>query len=452
MMMLSEVAKTLNAHMIGADVKVTNVGTDSRNIVKNQLFVGIKGDHFDGSAYAEEAIKQGAAAVLVNIKNTQATPAVVVENTRLALGKLAHYWRKKFTLPMVAVTGSNGKTTVKEMITAILTVANESVLATKGNLNNDIGMPLTLLSIGSEHAYAVIEMGMNHEGEIRYLTKLAEPTVAIVNNAGTAHIGELGSREAIARAKGEIFEGLAEEGIAVINADDDFADYWKALNQNRKTITFGLKAKAAVSASYLLNNGRSHVHLTTPNGEIQFYLNVLGEHNVHNAVAASAVAFGLGFSNADIAAGLSQFRPVKGRLNKLEGLNGVVVIDDTYNANPDSMKMAIDVLSSHKGIQIFVMGDMAELGADSLCLHAEVGLYAKQKGITQLLGFGEQSQRASDAFGENASHFESLESLVQAIKSGMKANTTVLVKGSRFMKMERVVNQIVPNKIDEGAH
>jgi len=460
MMMLSEIAKALNSPMRGADINVLSIGTDSRSIAKGQLFVGIKGENFDGNTYAFEALKQGAAAVLVSDANTQASPAVIVENTRLALGELSKYWRNKFDLPLVAVTGSNGKTTVKEMITSILSAAKGKVLATRGNLNNDIGMPLTLLCMNENHNYAVIEMGMNHEGEIRYLTKIAQPNVALVNNAGTAHIGEVGSREAIARAKGEIFEGLTDDGIAVVNADDDFADYWKSLNKNRKIITFGLNDKADVSANYQTQNNSSAINLKTPSGEVQFNLNVLGEHNVHNALAASAVAVALGVSNADIASGLTKFNPVKGRLNWLEGVNGAVVIDDTYNANPDSMKAAIDVLASQKttqqSTQIFVMGDMAELGDDAPQMHAEIGAYARQKGIAQLFSFGEFSKLASASFngglGKNAQHFDSLEALLDALRRGMRKDVTVLVKGSRFMKMERVVNQITKEKILEGAH
>jgi len=460
MMMLSEIAKALNSPMRGADINVLSIGTDSRSIAKGQLFVGIKGENFDGNTYAFEALKQGAAAVLVSDANTQASPAVIVENTRLALGELSKYWRNKFDLPLVAVTGSNGKTTVKEMITSILSAAKGKVLATRGNLNNDIGMPLTLLCMNENHNYAVIEMGMNHEGEIRYLTKIAQPNVALVNNAGTAHIGEVGSREAIARAKGEIFEGLTDDGIAVVNADDDFADYWKSLNKNRKIITFGLNDKADVSANYQTQNNSSAINLKTPSGEVQFNLNVLGEHNVHNALAASAVAVALGVSNADIASGLTKFNPVKGRLNWLEGVNGAVVIDDTYNANPDSMKAAIDVLASQKttqqSTQIFVMGDMAELGDDAPQMHAEIGAYARQKGIAQLFSFGEFSKLASTSFngglGKNAQHFDSLEALLDALRRGMRKDVTVLVKGSRFMKMERVVNQITKEKILEGAH
>jgi UDP-N-acetylmuramoyl-tripeptide--D-alanyl-D-alanine ligase len=447
MMMLSEIAKAVNGRMIGDDVLFESVGSDSRHIAKNQLFVGIKGEHFDGNAFAIEAIKQGAAAALVSDESTQANPAVVVSDTRLALGKMSKHWRQKFELPLVAVTGSNGKTTVKEMIASILAVTYKSVLATQGNLNNDIGMPLTLLKIRAQHAAAVIEMGMNHEGEIRYLTNLAQPMVALVNNAGTAHIGELGSREAIARAKGEIYEGLKADGIAVINIDDDFAGYWKSLIKDKSIITFGLTMTADVSATYEINGNQTQINLKTPNGQVEFKLSVLGVHNIHNALAASAVAVALGISNADIARGLATFGAVKGRLNWLQGYNGAIVIDDTYNANPDSMKAAIDVLASQNALQIFVMGDMAELGADAMQMHADIGLYAKQKGINQLFTLGELSKLATKEFGENAQHFSTLETLITSLKPFMKKNVAVLVKGSRFMKMERVVNKILEKNI-----
>jgi UDP-N-acetylmuramoyl-tripeptide--D-alanyl-D-alanine ligase len=443
MMMLSEIAEAVSGRMVGTDVFCESVGSDSRYIAKNQLFVGIKGDRFDGNTYAVEAIKKGAAAVLVSDVNTQASPAVVVTDTRIALGQLAKHWRSKFKLPLVAVTGSNGKTTVKEMIAAILAITNKSILATQGNLNNDIGMPMMLLKIRKEHVYAVIEMGMNHESEIRYLTNLAQPDVAIVNNAGTAHIGELGSREAIARAKGEVYEGLSDDGIAVINADDDFANYWKSLNATRKVISFGLSKEADVTATYQISDNLTQVKLKTPNGQILFSFSVLGVHNIQNALAASAAAVALGISNADIAHALSHFTAVKGRLNRLQGLNGAILIDDTYNANPDSMKAAIDVLTSQKTTPLFVMGDMAELGTDAPLMHADIGIYAKQKGINQLFTFGELGELAAKAFGAKAQHFSSIEDLISSLKPLMHKGVTVLVKGSRFMQMERVVNQLL---------
>ena len=452
MMMLSEIAKAVNGQMLGADTEVFSVGSDSRNIIKNQLFVAIKGEKFDGNTYAAEATKQGAAAVLVSDSQTEARPAVLVKESRLALGLLAKHWRNKFTLPLVAVTGSNGKTTVKEMIAAILSVSNKNVLATQGNLNNDIGMPMTLLKIRKEHAYAVIEMGMSQLQEIDYLTRIAQPTVAVINNAGTAHIGELGSRENIAKAKSEIFAGLHNDGVAVINADDEFADYWKSLNQVRKIITFGLSKAADVSATYQTGGNLTHVSLKTPSGKVEFNLAVLGVHNIQNALAASAVAVALGVEIIDIAKGLTGFGAVKGRLNWLAGFNGAVLIDDTYNANPDSMKAAIDVLANQNSnpqtSTIFVMGDMGELGENAPQMHTDIGAYAKQKKINQLFTFGELSQLAAKEYGASAQHFSSIEVLVEAIKNKMKQSVTVLVKGSRFMQMERVVHQLLEKNIE----
>lgn len=456
MMMLSEIAKALNAQMIGEDVKVESVGTDSRHIAKGQLFVAIKGESFDGNKFASEAIAQGAAAALVSEVNGNVSPFILVKNTRLALGELARYWRKKMSLPVVGITGSNGKTTVKGMVTSILTVAKGSVLSTKGNLNNVIGMPLSLLNIRATHAYAVIEMGMNHLGEIRYLTNIACPQVALVNNAGVAHIGELGSREAIAQAKGEIYEGLADDGIAIINANDRFAQYWKSLNTHRKVITFGLDVEADVSAQYEMQNNHILMHLKTPEGTTQLNLGLLGEHSVSNALAASAVAVALGISNDVIVNGLSQFHGVQGRLNLVAGIADSLVINDTYNANPDSMKVAIDVLASKRGSNkttlIFVMGDMAELGVDAESMHAEIGEYAKHKGISYLFSIGKLSQLACVAFGKHGQHFETFASLVDVVKTHMSSEACVLVKGSRFMQMERVVNAIIKDDKTGSTH
>ncbi len=456
MMMLSEIAKALDAQLIGEDVKVESVGIDSRQIAKGQLFVAIKGENFNGNNFASEAIAQGAAAALVSELSGNVRPLILVKNTRIALGELARYWRKKMHFPVVAITGSNGKTTVKEMVASILTVAKGSVLFTKGNLNNDIGVPLSLLNMRDKHAYAVIEMGMNHLGEIRYLTKIACPQVALVNNAGVAHIGELGSREAIAEAKGEIYEGLADDGIAIINANDRFADYWKSLNQTRKIITFGLDVDADVCAKYETQNNHITMQLKTPEGTTQLNLGLQGKHNASNVLAASAVAVALGIPNSKIVQGLHQFHSVQGRLNLLAGYHDAIVIDDTYNANPDSMHVAIDVLASQSSNQkkalIFVMGDMGELGADAESMHVEIGEYAKQKGITSLFSFGELSQLASTAFGAHAQHFNSLEALVDAVKATMSVDACVLVKGSRFMRMERVVNAIIKNEKLGSAH
>lgn len=445
MMQLSTIANALNAQMLGSDVTFTSVGTDSRHITQDQLFVALKGDKFDGHAYAAQALKDGAAAVMIADANLAVSPAIVVKDTYQALGEMAAFWRDQFTLPIAAITGSSGKTTVKEMLAAILSAASgdkAAVLATEGNLNNHIGLPLTLLKLHAQHQFAVIEMGMNHAGEIRYLTKLTKPQVALINNAGTAHIGELGSRENIAKAKAEIFEGLSKNGTAVINADDDFAADWLAQNQDKKIMTFGLNKKADVSAQYQTEDGAMQLQLSTPNGAAQVKLHVLGEHNVRNALAASAAALALGVSLDDVVTGLGQFASVKGRLNWLQGLHGARLIDDTYNANPDSMRAAIDVLSTQQGTPILVMGDMGELGDDAADMHAQIGQYAQQKGIAQLLATGDLSAHAVQHFGANAQHFLTKEALIAGVLPLMKSGATVLVKGSRFMRMEQVVAQL----------
>lgn len=457
MMWLSELLCVLDAQLIGEDIEFTSVGTDSRSIVQGQLFVAIKGETFDGNQYALQALAQGAAAVLVsdNAVTLNVKSGLLVKDTRLALGQLASYWRQKFTMPLIAITGSNGKTTVKEMTAAILSAATANagaVLATKGNLNNDIGMPLTLLKLNASHQFAVIEMGMNHTGELDYLTHLAMPNVALVNNAGTAHIGELGSQQAIAAAKGEIFAGLNEAGIAIINADDAYADYWKFLNKGKKIVTFGLTDTAELSASSVEQNGMMQINLKTPTGNVTFDLNVLGAHNVRNALAASAVAYALNISLANIAQGLTEFTGVSGRLTRRAGINGAVVIDDTYNANPDSMRVAIDVLVAQAGTTVMVMGDMGELGDDAAKLHAEIGAYAKKSGVQFFYTLGDMSLEAAKAYGQDdnqtqAQNFNSVEALVEALKPVINQQTIVLVKGSRFMKMERVVNLITQEKM-----
>lgn len=445
-MYLSEAATALNAKLVGSDVQFDSVGSDSRNIKAGQLFVALKGANFDGNIFAAEAIKKGAAAAIISDASADVAPALLVADTRLALGVLAKYWRGKFKVPLVAVTGSNGKTTTKEMLTAILSIAagtSDKVHATYGNLNNDIGLPLTLLKIRDQHRYVVAEMGMNHLGEIDYLTHIASPNVAVINNANTAHIGELGSRENIAKAKGEIFSGLAQDGIAVINADSDFSDYWKSLNANRKIVTFALEKTADVTASYQEQAGLSQVVLTTPNGEVSFELKVEGVHNISNALAAAATAHALGVSNADIAAGLGNFGGVYARLERKLAVNGAVLIDDTYNANPDSMRAAIDVLAKQAGEKLLVLGDMGELGADAKAMHFEIGAYAKTAGLNKLYCLGEMSAEMVKGFGAGAEHFATPEAIAQKVIPQLNNKTTALVKGSRFMRMERVVDLLL---------
>jgi len=459
-MRLSEAARALGATLTGADVEFDGVCTDTRHLPAGCLFVALRGPRFDGHAFVDKAMQLGAAAVMVEAAHAaHRTPhaALQVADTRLALGRLAAWQRAQMPARLAAITGSNGKTTVKEMLAAILAeeVGAEAVLATAGNLNNDIGMPLTLLRLTPAHRYAVIEMGMNHAGEIDYMTHLARPDVALVNNALRAHLEGLGSVEAIARAKGEIYAGLDEGGIAIVNADDAFADYWRGLNRTRKVLSFGHAADADVrivgSANSAVGNGTgsdtaSPLALDTPQGRIDATLRVPGEHNRRNAAAAAAAALALGASTASVAKGLAAYTGSKGRLQAHSCILGATLIDDTYNANPDSVLAAIRVLAARPGTRILVLGDMGELGPGTAMLHREIGDKAKAAGIDRLLCLGEMSIHAVQGFGPGAMHFERIEELLAEVEQALGPGTTVLVKGSRFMKMERVVQSFMENK------
>ena len=364
MMTLADVAAATGGTILRGSphTSISAVSTDSRAAFPGGLFVALAGERFDGHDFVKDAASAGAGAALIHhaLKEDVAIPAVQVADTRLALGQLAGWWRGGWPGKMVALTGSNGKTTVKEMIAAILRAATgdgDAVLATQGNLNNDIGMPLTLLKLRKIHRYAVIEMGMNHLGEIDYLTHIARPQVALINNAHRAHVGEVGSVEKIAQAKGEIFAGLPPDGVAVINADDAFADYWRGLAAGRKQLGFGV-GRGDVCATFLEAGGATEVRFATPVGEIVTRLQVPGEHNVRNAAAACAAAIALGIAAQCIGAGLAQFAGAKGRLQRKAGCNGALVVDDSYNANPDSVAAAIAVLARAHGRKILVLGDM----------------------------------------------------------------------------------------------
>jgi len=463
MMRLSEAAGVLGGRCAGADVVFTGVGTDTRTISAGELFVALRGDKYDGHRFLAQAQAAGAVAAMVDESDTQPEPQAFsllrVENTRRALGALAAHWRARFPITVIALTGSSGKTTVKEMLAGILREAvqrtsaadaEEAVLATRGNLNNDIGMPLTLLRLRAAHRYAVIEMGMNHAGEIRELSRLARPEVALVNNAGTAHIEFLGSREAIARAKGEIFEGLAETGTAVINADDEYAPLWRQLATGRRCVEFGLEHPADVTATYELDAGESRISLKTPGGEARARLAASGLHNIRNALAATAAAIAVDVPVDAIAAGLERFSGIKARLERKQGLAGAAVIDDTYNANPESMRAAIAVLARAAGTKLLVLGDMGELGAAAERSHATLGLDARAAHIDRVFALGELSKRTAAAFGAGATHYENIEDLVTDLRAALAPDVTVLVKGSRFMRMERVVAAIIPQQAREA--
>ncbi|HZV54658.1 MAG TPA: UDP-N-acetylmuramoyl-tripeptide--D-alanyl-D-alanine ligase [Rhodocyclaceae bacterium] len=454
MMDLYEAAQATGGTASAEGHSFTGVSTDSRAIAAGELFVALRGERFDGHDYVRDVLAHGAVAAMVDhawaAKHGQGLPLVHVEDTRLGLGRLAGHWRRQFDLPVIGITGSNGKTTVKEMCAAILREHErrddldpiETVLATTGNLNNDIGLPLMLLRLHAGHRAAVIEMGMNHPGEIAYLTHLTRPTVALVNNAQRAHLEGLGTLTEVARAKGEIFEGLSDDGIAVINADDPHADLWRELAVGRTVVEFGLDAAAQVTATVRPCGFASVIILKAPQGTVEFELAVPGRHNVGNALAAAAACLAVGVSLGTVAEALSGYAGIKGRLQRRAGLKGALIIDDTYNANPDSMRAAIDVLAGVPGRRIFVMGDMGEVGEAAGQYHDEIGGYAKSQGIERLFALGELSATATHNFGSGAEHFRKPDDLVASLKTELAPDVTVLVKGSRFMRMERVVEAI----------
>ncbi len=442
-MSLSLLADTLKAKHHGHDAVFTGVSTDTRTLAQGDLFVALTGPRFDGHGFLSEAIAAGAAGALLDRALDTPLPHVETPDTRRALGAFAAFWRGQFTIPLVAITGSNGKTTVKEMLAAVLAHRGKACV-TRGNLNNDIGVPLTLLRLRADDHYAVIEMGMNHGGEIDTLTRLARPTVALITNAGEAHLAGLGSVEAIARAKGEIFAGLATDGTAVINADDAYCELWKSLAAPRRVLTFGLDHKADVSAEYAPDGAGGALRLKTPEGELDVRLPLLGKHNALNALGATAAALAAGAALPEVRTGLEKLKAVSGRLEVKPGINGTRVIDDTYNANPSSLAAGLQVLRDFSGERVLVLGDMDELGSAEADIHRRVGELARKLGIQRLFALGPRSRHAVEAFGRGARHFDNPEALLDALRDCLHGEMTLLVKGSRVMRMERVVAGITP--------
>lgn len=440
-MLLSEAARVLKGTLHGADVTFTGLSTDTRTLSQGNLFVALQGPNFDGHDYLQQAQHEGAVAAAVSHIVESPLPQLEVADTRVALGRLAAYWRSRFDLPVVAVTGSNGKTTVREMIAAILRPCGET-LVTRGNLNNDIGVPLTLSGLSTVHRYAVIELGANHPGEIAGLTDIVKPTVAVVNNAAAAHLEGFGDLDGVARAKGELFEHLSDEATCVINADDTYAGLWRSLAGTRRVITFGLEAEADVSASWQGDLDGSDVRLQTPSGDVAFRLPLPGRHNVMNALAASAVAVALELSPETIARGLSSMQAVGGRWQPCRGLQGARLIDDTYNANPGSLAVALELLANSRDECWLVLGDMGELGAAGEALHRQMGEQARDAGLRYLFALGSLASAAAEAFGAGGEVFESLDDLVSCLREQLHPSVTLLVKGSRAMRMERVIDAL----------
>jgi len=448
-MTLSQAAAAVGGRTSGNGTRFSAVSTDSRSIQSGELFVALRGERFDGHEFLPAVQSRGAAAAIVDrrYQGPYPLPVIIVEDTKLALGELAQSWRTRFAPALIAVTGSNGKTTVKEMLASILRAhaGETATLATAGNLNNDIGVPLTLLRMRAEHRCCAIELGMNHRGEIAYLAKMVTPTVALVNNAQREHLEFMNSVEEVAAENASVYDALGPEGTAVVNADDAHAAYFRSRAGQRRVVDFGLGA-AAVSGRYTAKPLSSELELRTPGGKIDAVLAIPGLHNVRNALAAAACAHAAGVPAAAIGGGLTAFRPYTGRLQVKQARGGATLIDDTYNANPDSVRAAIDVLASCPGPTVLVLGDMGEVGPQGPAFHREIGAYAREKGVSRLLALGESSVHAVEGFGKAGEHFADVETLLRAIDG-----RTVLVKGSRFMRMERVVAGLTGART-EGAH
>lgn len=441
-MNLRTIAKLFN-RSLPQDTLITGICIDSRKVKPGNLFIALCGEHFDGHDFIADAVAQGAVAVICSRVNQQlAVPEIVVKDTVKALARLATHYRKSIHCPVIALTGSNGKTTVKEMIATILP---KPAHATPGNLNNHIGAPLSVLQLQAEHRYAVFELGANHPGEIAYTVAIVKPQVALINNIAPAHIEGFGSIDGVARTKGEIYQGLAEDGMAVINADDDYAHFWDELLANKKVLRFSLNKPADVYTLDLFfdDQGCGHFELGLPVGHASVVLRVPGEHTVRNALAAAACCYAVGISLEDIVEGLQQFRGVSGRMTFLSGRNQSIIIDDTYNANLRSVLAGIHVLATRQGRRILVLGDLGELGAWTQQHHEEIGHAAYRCGIDLLMTCGSHSEYSAKAFGATAKHYKDQEELAQDLLTKLDKDTTVLVKGSRAATMEKIVQQLM---------
>jgi len=444
MTQLSQFINLLSAKLQGADAEFQGVSIDSRTIKPGELFIAIAGDQFDGHAFIEQAQQNGASAAIVNKAVKTELPLLIVSDTRIALGKLAAIHRQQFNIPIVALTGSCGKTTTKEMLRSILEICGP-VLAPVKSFNNDIGAPLTLLQLNKQHQFAVMELGANHPGEIAYLTEIVKPSLAFILNVAPAHMLGFGSIEGVMQAKSEIFSGLVAGGTAMINADDQFAPQWNTLLKDHRIVTFGVKESADYSAENIQRNTEGYYEFTlvTPAGRVAIQLPLLGEHYILNAIAAAAAAHNIGASLEAIKTGLATVQPVNGRLKLKQGQVGARILDDTYNAIPYAVAASLQVLAQYAGERIFIFGGMREIGEQAEAEHARIGELAKQLGIQKLYACGEWCDVTVKAFGEGGHYFSTQNELSDAVRTILQPNVTLLVKGSRSSKMENVVQALL---------
>ncbi len=444
-MNLKDIAASLSL-TVEKDIEISEFYINSAKVQPGGIFVAIRGDRLDGHDFINDAVAHGASAVLCSkAQENLSVPQLLVDDTLQALQQIARQHRKKYPCPAVALTGSNGKTSVKEMIASILPSPS---LSTTGNLNNHIGVPLTVLRLNAEHRYAVFELGANHPGEIALTVSIARPQVALINNIGPAHLEGFGSIDGVARAKGEIYQGLAENGVAVVNDDDTYAHFWDNDLKNKQVIRFSASKNSDVRASELSFDAgqRARFQLTLPDGQqTEISLQVPGAHQVNNALAAASCCFGLGLDIEQIAKGLNRFSGVAGRMATYPGLEGALLIDDTYNANLRSTLAALDVLAAREGVRIFAFGDMGELGQQAEAHHIQVGEEAKARGIDYLFTIGKNSALAFKAFGGKGGHFQSKAELAESIRPLMGADSTVLLKASRSMALEELTELLKKN-------
>lgn len=441
-----ELLKLLDSQQhFDVDFSFEGVEIDSRNDCENSLFIAIKGDQFDGHDFVKAAADKGAVAALVESRLDVAIPQIVVKDCRKTLGLLANAWRKQLNPVVIAITGSNGKTTVKEMLGRIL-CSQFQCIQTHGNLNNDIGVPLTLFRLSPADRFAVIEMGANHGGEIRQLVNIAEPDVVYVNNARAAHVEGFGSLEAVIQAKGEMYQYSSPGAIAVFNGDEPATEQWTSICKAHQKISFSTRAAADVTASYEHTNKGLQVIISYMGQQEQCTLHMQGSHNAQNCLAAVTLALSCGLSLQQACKGLEGFTGVKGRLEFKHGMQGSLIIDDSYNANPDSLAAAVKVLCSFKGTPWLALGDMAELGADSQSLHHQAVQDSKNAGVQQLFAFGDKSCKASSVFAENGFCFDNHDDMAKFIGSRLNPDINLLIKGSRSAHMEKLVDRLVLDK------
>jgi len=442
-MVFSELTKLIQGTLTSTDVEFQHISIDSRTLKAGECFIAIRGPNFDGHNFLSQAKERGAVGAIVEREINEDFPQLLVADTQIALGQIAALRRQQVDIPIIAITGSCGKTTTKTMLAAILSESGKT-LATEGNLNNNFGVPLTLMRLSNDDQYAVIEMGANHFGEIAYLTEICQPTIAVITHAGPVHLEGFVDLAGVARAKGEIFQGLNSEGIAVLNADNCYYDFWRKQNETRQVFTFGLENNAEVSATdiHFDESGLAACRIRTPKGDFSVKLTVCGRHNIVNALAATAAALAVDVSLAAIEKGLQSMVPIAKRLFKRSGIHGCCLIDDSYSANPHSLAAALEVLARCEGEKILILGDMEELGKDAKQYHHELGNLVRQSGVHYLYAIGDLTLSTIAAYGKGGEHFLDRKALLATVKQQLNPEVTVLIKGSNFNRMWEITHAL----------